>query len=233
MKRVLALCAMLPTVAFAELSAEVALVSDYRYNGVSNSDRNPALQAGINYQSDVGVYLGAWGSNVDFGEETAEKVEIDYYLGYYRDLNDTWGIDLGLYQYTYLGDDGATDSNYLEYSVGVYFQGNTSLYWNYSDDYFGSGAKHHLFTLAHTISVDEYAVTFKATHNESSDGTKYGWSGADGEGKSYQHVEVSVAREYKGFDIALTAMATTIDNGPNEDWAGPMLTLSLARGFTF
>lgn len=33
----------MPTVSQAEVSAEVAVVSDYRDNGVSNSDRKPAL----------------------------------------------------------------------------------------------------------------------------------------------------------------------------------------------
>ena len=53
----LSLCACtLP--ALAEESAEVGVVSDYRYNGVSQTEQNPAVQAALNYSHDSGFTLG-------------------------------------------------------------------------------------------------------------------------------------------------------------------------------
>src|SRR5690554_5410038 len=74
MKRILAtsiasatLFAFAPS-ALADFSAEVGIYSDYRDKGISWTDDKPALQAEIEYSHDTGIYLGAWASNVDYGE---------------------------------------------------------------------------------------------------------------------------------------------------------------------
>lgn len=64
----------------AEWSGNAALVSDYLFNGITQTQKDPALQLGIDWNNDAGVYAGAWGSNVDFGDDT--DTEIDVYAGY-------------------------------------------------------------------------------------------------------------------------------------------------------
>ena len=57
-----------------EFSANVGLYSEYYFRGVSQTDDAPALQGGLDWSATVdegtgiGVYLGVWGSNVDFNE---------------------------------------------------------------------------------------------------------------------------------------------------------------------
>lgn len=45
--------------AYAQVSGRVALVSDYRYRGVSLSDRRPAAQVGLDWDGARGGYAGA------------------------------------------------------------------------------------------------------------------------------------------------------------------------------
>jgi uncharacterized protein (TIGR02001 family) len=41
-------------------SANVGLFSDYTYRGVSQTGQEPALQGGIDWAHDVGLYAGFW-----------------------------------------------------------------------------------------------------------------------------------------------------------------------------
>lgn len=90
------------------LSANVALVSDYRFRGISFSDKDIALQGGFDIETKSGLYAGAWASSIDSfaGSET----EVDLYAGYGGALGDL-AYDLGLLAYTYPGSSGTL---YLE-----------------------------------------------------------------------------------------------------------------------
>lgn len=73
----LALTTVGAQVAHAEVSTDVALTSDYVWRGVSQTDQNPALQAGAEYAQAIGVYVGVWGSNVDFAEDVEDPARIE------------------------------------------------------------------------------------------------------------------------------------------------------------
>jgi uncharacterized protein (TIGR02001 family) len=61
------------------LSGNVAVYSDYSFRGVSQTQRDMALQGGIDYNHESGLFAGLWGSSVDFGDA---YLEMDYYGGY-------------------------------------------------------------------------------------------------------------------------------------------------------
>lgn len=49
-----------------ELTANVALTTNYLFRGISQTNNGPAVQGGFDYTyKPFGVYLGVWGSNVD------------------------------------------------------------------------------------------------------------------------------------------------------------------------
>src|SRR5262245_39497171 len=58
----------------------VTLTSDYRYQGVSNSDQHQALQANVHYFRPDGWYAGIFATTVDFNDG-GTSYEIDYYGG--------------------------------------------------------------------------------------------------------------------------------------------------------
>ena len=46
------------------LSANVFLVSDYLFRGITQTWGKPAIQGGFDFVHDSGIYLGTWASNV-------------------------------------------------------------------------------------------------------------------------------------------------------------------------
>jgi uncharacterized protein (TIGR02001 family) len=93
------------------LSYNVGLVSDYRYRGISQSGRKPALQGGIDWAHKSGFYLGTWGSTIRWikdssfpGASAKGPVEVDVYGGYKGSINETLSYDVGGLQYWYVGN---------------------------------------------------------------------------------------------------------------------------------
>jgi uncharacterized protein (TIGR02001 family) len=82
-------------------TANVALVSDYTFRGVSQTFRQPAIQGGIDYGHSSGIYLGVWSSNVSNVSYLGGSQEIDFYGGYKGKVNDDLNYDIGLLEYYY------------------------------------------------------------------------------------------------------------------------------------
>ncbi len=99
----------LPAAAESTLSANVGFVSDYVFRGITQTSHNPAVQGGVDYAHESGVYVGVWGSNVswiaDSGAVASGSVtmELDTYAGYRGTASDI-GYDVGYVRYNYLGD---------------------------------------------------------------------------------------------------------------------------------
>ena len=64
-----------------DLSAEVGLVSEFRYRGYSLSDGNPAVQGSLTLEHDSGAYGSIWSSTIEESGFDAD-VEIDLTGGY-------------------------------------------------------------------------------------------------------------------------------------------------------
>ena len=51
-------------------TGNVGVFSQYIFRGLTQTNRKPALQGGFDYSHSSGFYLGLWGSNVSWFEET-------------------------------------------------------------------------------------------------------------------------------------------------------------------
>ncbi len=119
--------ALLAPAAQAEVTANVAIQSDYVWRGVSQNSEDPSIQGGFDYAHDSGFYAGVWGASVDFGG--AETTEGDLYFGFAGETESGIGYDVGFIEYTYHGGDGASDSNFTEYYVGASYAGFGLTYY--------------------------------------------------------------------------------------------------------
>lgn len=87
MKRLaLALLLALPATAahagdWGGVFSAVTLTSDYRFQGVSSTGRQPAMQAYAHYWRPDGWYAGVFASQVDYGYPGSPTYEIDGYAG--------------------------------------------------------------------------------------------------------------------------------------------------------
>jgi uncharacterized protein (TIGR02001 family) len=115
-------------------SWNAALTSDYVFRGVSQTDEEPALQLGADLNFDSGFYVGAWASNVDFGDGSPD-IEIDTYVGWNTDLSSTWNLDVQLNRYNYIGeDDDFGDGDYNELITTVSWDETISFTYGYTND---------------------------------------------------------------------------------------------------
>jgi uncharacterized protein (TIGR02001 family) len=89
----------LSSTASAELSANIGVVSNYMFRGVTQTDDSAAVQGGIDYEHESGFYAGTWASNVDFGDDTG--YELDLYLGFAGEAGNGIGYDVGYVYYAY------------------------------------------------------------------------------------------------------------------------------------
>jgi uncharacterized protein (TIGR02001 family) len=84
-------------------TANVNVVSDYRFRGIDQTWGHPAVQGGADLAWASGFYLGTWLSNVSGNEYPGGSLEVDYYGGYNGKITDDFGFTVGGYGYGYPG----------------------------------------------------------------------------------------------------------------------------------
>lgn len=205
-------------------SANVGVVTDYKFRGVSQTDGSPAVQAGIDLDLGNGIYLGTWASQVDFayGEDETD-FEQDFYGGYAGEISETVSYDVGYIYYAYHGGDNDEDYQEVYGSISI---SDLTLGLAYSDDYWaGTGAFYYpyaeySFALPADVSLDfhlganmfdEEAFLF--------------------EDDSYLDYSVSVGKEFGGLSLSASLVGTDISDEAcfDLDWCEP----SVIAGATY
>jgi uncharacterized protein (TIGR02001 family) len=110
----------------SSLSGSLALTSDYAFRGLTQTNRDPALQGGLEYASASGFYVGTWGSNIswlsDGQDSVSSSLEVDGYAGFRGQWGEAVSYDVGVLYYWYPGSypGGFTDPDTVEgyFSVG-------------------------------------------------------------------------------------------------------------------
>ncbi|PNU03459.1 TorF family putative porin [Novosphingobium guangzhouense] len=100
------------------VAGSAAIATDYRFRGVSQSDKRMAVQGGLTLAHDSGVYVGIWASNLaGWGTFGGSNMELDLIGGYRTRLSDKATIDIGFTWYMYPG--GADNTDFAEPYVKV------------------------------------------------------------------------------------------------------------------
>lgn len=94
------------TQAQAGASANIGATSNYMWRGITQTQDGSALQAGLDYAHDSGLYAGTWASNSEFAGD-ATGPEVDLYAGYKKDLKGEAAVDVGVINYSYPDDNSA------------------------------------------------------------------------------------------------------------------------------
>jgi len=97
-----------------EISANLAITSNYVWRGLTQTHNSPAVQGGIDLGYE-GFYLGTWGSNVEFGPSN-NNLEADFFAGYASEISGI-GFDIGYLLYAYPNE--STLLNFDELYVGL------------------------------------------------------------------------------------------------------------------
>jgi uncharacterized protein (TIGR02001 family) len=211
-----------------EISGNVALTSDYRFRGISQSDESGAIQGGFDAEFSPGFYIGTWGSSVDFDSNDGYdgSLELDYYGGWASSIGDTdFGIDVGYIYYDYPGDNG-DEGDYGE----VYVSGSWkdfSLSVNYSDDYYGGTGKFFYYAADYSFTlIENLSVGLHVGYN---DFDETGFFATDED----QYTDYSVTLTYSAFgvDLSVAYVGTDLDDDDvfGTDWADDTAVFTISK----
>ncbi|QWD63972.1 TorF family putative porin [Polynucleobacter sp. MWH-UH2A] len=109
-----------PEDAGSPIAANVTIVNDYRYRGISQSNFKPAIQGGFDYAHESGFYIGNWNSSISWISDyygpsggwngkgnsssagVSSQIEMDFYAGFKKEfLGEGFASDFGVLQYYY------------------------------------------------------------------------------------------------------------------------------------
>lgn len=103
MKKLFAMCLLVATPAFADVTGSVSVVSDYKLRGISQTHGGAAVQGGIEAAFDNGMYVGVWGSTISWVKDAMGqgRAEADLYVGRRGQLTADIAYDAGVITYIY------------------------------------------------------------------------------------------------------------------------------------
>jgi len=209
-----------------EISANVALVTDYRFRGVSLSGGELAIQGGFDVAHSSGLYVGTWASSLeeDLGYGSTE---LDIYGGWSGDLTDGVSADIGLLYYAYF-DAPPGDFDYLEAysSLGFTFgpaEATVGVAYAWDQDSLGDQDNLYLYTdLGMGIADTPLSVS---AHLGYTDG--FLTFTADGDAFDY-----SVGLDYAVTDNLSLGVAYTGMEGPSiKDLTDDSIVVTLSASF--
>lgn len=206
------------------VTANVSIVNNYLYRGISRTDGSPAVQGGIDLIASNGLYVGAWGSNVswliDRGMAASSSVELDVYAGLKNSFAIDFSYDLGILRYHYpaIYNVGAVnaDTNELYASLGYewlvakysYSQGNAfGIEGSKGTDYIDISANY---------PVSDSGITLGAHYGKQAyKGVTANAMKAAGQDPSYADYRVNISKDWNGyvFGVAYSKTNTTKGSG--------------------
>jgi uncharacterized protein (TIGR02001 family) len=226
---VLASLAGVATEVQADISANVALVSDYRFRGISQSNEDPAIQGGFDYAFENGFYVGTWGSSVDFDSNVDfdGSLELDFYGGWGTEFGENSSIDIGYIYYMYPGDEGA-EGDYQEFYVNYGWK-DLSLGLAYSDDYYGSSQEFWYLQANYDWSFAEnWVLSLHAGYNDFEEDIFL-----SSDKGSYVDYSVGVTWSVVGVDLGLAWIGTDLSEEDVFDtsWGDDTAVFSISKSF--
>jgi uncharacterized protein (TIGR02001 family) len=106
-------------------SALTILTTDYMNRGISQTDQHAAIQGYLETTRGM-LYLGLWGSNVDFGVAPDRAGQLQQVanleLGFSGGIRPQWkgiSFDLGVFYYVYPGELPSADLDYVEFDAAA------------------------------------------------------------------------------------------------------------------
>jgi uncharacterized protein (TIGR02001 family) len=206
--------------ATSNLTWNLSVTSDYVFRGISQTDRKPALQGGLDYAfGDTGIYVGAWGSNVDFADPDGDgpDIELDTYIGYSVDVSDDWNLDFSVVHYSYFGErDAYGSSDYNEFFAKTTWNEMLTFTVAYANDYSNLDYSSLYVNLAGTWELgNDFSLNASIGHSDFSD-----------DNGSYNDWNIGVSRQFGPVNAAINYYDTDISGGNVSD----TIVLTLALG---
>jgi uncharacterized protein (TIGR02001 family) len=120
------------------ITGNFMLASDYMFRGISVTQRQPAVQGGIDLAHPNGFYASIWASNVsEAAYNNGSGMELDVLAGMKWDIGGGYSLDTGLYLYNYpraeyvsfTGDGSKVSYDTQEIKVGLNYDIYNATLW--------------------------------------------------------------------------------------------------------
>lgn len=222
-------------------TANISLVSDYRFRGISQTNGKPSVQGGFDFEQ-AGFYVGTWASNVSWlsdggGGDVSSSLELDLYGGY-RGTAGPVDYDVGGLFYYYPGTypDGFNSPDTFELYGQVGWQGISLKYSHALTDIFGFEDSAGGGYLALGYETELSGFTVGAHLGRQVIPSTAGRASGD---CSYTDWSLSGGRSFGGFDFALAYVDTDTDreagacyrNSFDKDLGKATVVLSVSKSF--
>lgn len=214
------------------LSGNVSVTSDYAFRGISQTLEEPALQGGFDLEHPTGLYLGAWGSSVNFGEDLSAgpraQLELDVYGGYGVSLGGLLDLDLGAIYYMYPGAGDGRSYDFLELGLGAgrdVGPVSTSLSFQYSPDFFAGSGQGMYFGAEVGVPVSMLTLSGLLGHQTIEANDVFGTP-------DYTEWGLGASVGLFGLDVGARYLTTTVDEDEcfgGSDLCGPRFVVSVGR----
>lgn len=142
------------------VTGSAAFVSDYRFRGVSLSDRDPAVQGSITLSTASGFFAGAWGSSIE--DYAGATTEIDLYGGWSRQFG-LFTPTIGVYTYLYPGGSGVDIYEFYGSVAGNLGPASVSIGLNWAPDQGNLSRSSRYVYAAGSVGIPATPFTLKAS----------------------------------------------------------------------
>lgn len=209
----LSTAAIAPTAAYADdapksditVTGNVALTTQYRLRGISQTDNDGAIQGGITVSHSSGFYLSTWASNLGgYGTFGGSNMELDL-IGGFTHAAGPVTLDVGLIGYEYPGTSG---HDYMEVYGSVAgkvgpLNAKLGAYWAPDQDNIGG---HNIWVYTDwAFPIQGTPITLKAHGGYSSGNSGYThgidvWDYGAGADITWKNLTLNVS--YIGTDVS-------------------------------
>ena len=100
------------------INGSATVVTDYRFRGITQTDKDFALQGSLTVSHESGLYASVWGSSIDDYVAFGADQELDLIVGFKKTFGGTT-VDVGALYYYYPGDNFGVDTDFIESYLAV------------------------------------------------------------------------------------------------------------------
>lgn len=195
-----------------EFNYNVAIVSDFVFRGISQSDNHPALQGGAEYRHSGGLYAGLWGSTHDI-PNSSTHLRADGYGGFAYQDRSGFGFDIGarVYSNAFVYPLQRRDA-FWELYGGVNWAGLSTMVYRDFDD-------------KETYAQVDYKLDIGSGVNLKLHLGHYFLKGPRGRGDDYTDYRIGLSKMFNNLDVEIAFADTNQD--PETDFNDTLFVLSL------
>lgn len=227
------------------ITSNIGLVSNYVYRGITQTVGKPAIQGGFDYAHVSGVYVGLWGSNINWitasGSTGNASLELDTYAGFKGGFAEDFSYDVGLVRYNYLGEyvppAGYVKADTSEIYGAIGYKWITAKYSYSLGDFLtvpeAKGTSYLEVNASYTLA--DSGVTLGAHYGKQTyKGLPADALVAGGTDPSYADYKVNVSKDFSGYVLGLAYSNTNAKSGgyytySGKDWGKSAVAVSLTH----